>query len=51
MGHSPTGAITNGGGSVDGNGDGTGSNTATLNASSPTSNTQNVRAMVEFALL
>ena len=45
MGHSP--AATGG----SNGGDGAGANNTTLNASSPTSNTQKVMAMVEFALL
>jgi hypothetical protein len=45
MGHSPTATGGSNGG------DGAGSNNTTLNASSPTSNTQKVMAMVEFALL
>jgi len=48
MGHSPASATATGGSN---GGDGAGSNNTTVNASSPTSNTQNAMAMVEFALL
>lgn len=48
MGHSPASATATGGSN---GGGGAGSNNTTVNASSPTSNTQNAMAMVEFALL
>ena len=48
MGHSPASATATGGSN---GGGGAGSTNTTVNASSPTSNTQNAMAMVEFALL
>jgi Domain of Unknown Function (DUF1259) len=51
MGHSPAAAAAAAATGGSNGGGGTGSNNTTGNASSPTSNTQKVMAMVEFALL